>query len=516
MKIKLFILYAFLPFLVNAQNFKTTRIGEPDYDFNNANGLYISGGVSAISTGNGYMGISVESKRKMNLTFRLNKIHYSVTLFRYDKAYNLIKKNEISTDENEMGPIEPRLVLIHHLVYLIYYNQSDSGINVNIASINETDLGIQNVKKLLSLSLKNITAGRFSDFFSYYDLKIETSPDGNHLLFMFHSGINNDLYYASTDSRFNVLKTAMEKMEDYGDIRVNNVFVENDGSFYGSFFHKKHSTRHQCLFACTPGAPFKSVAVEENENLHYRQTFLVNGKQKDQLQFCGTTVNGDGNITGAIYQTLNKADFKVLDEMRSGIPQELLDRCDKDKYGWVNKKSAAIYGSFEFILNQTNNGSIVLAGTLKRFGSRLGRNNDFITLVITGPILVLVFAEKNIVFRRIPKVEEGGSQAFFPFAYKDKVILFYQDNEENLKTDMEKDKIVDCGKCVQYLIAAKVSSDGTISRSIVGTEKEPHALFNTNAEIIDESSFTFRFNDLKFRGGYYAYKDINYLMEIKD
>jgi hypothetical protein len=185
----------------------------------------------------------------------------------------------------------------------------------------------------------------------------------------------------------------------------------------------------------------------------------------------------NGNITGAFYTAFDTSATVVNDTKMVSFPPEILKLVDKDDQAKSGGSDPGLRSFFRInhIIPRTN-GTIDLiseacradlatkdiGASVRGTSSREIWNYDYEDI-----ININLDKQGNAIFTRIPKVQEGNTGApysYYPVVYKDKLILVYNDHEDNMTRDLSKAPEHVARAKDMVLVAATIDAKGNLSR----------------------------------------------------
>lgn len=208
----------------------------------------------------------------------------------------------------------------------------------------------------------------------------------------------------------------------------------------------------------------------------------------------------NGRITGAFYASFNGNSSEVKNPKMVAFDEELIRLVDKDGFASDNKSDPGLSSNFR--INQIlarPNGSVDLV-------------SEFYQLIVTTTYnpntrssttsyryfygdIVNTNIDKNgkATFTRVPKnqkfVNSNIFMGYFPFIYKDKLVLLFNDDKDNIERDLEKrpDDIMKFKNSV--LAAATIDAKGVMTRqAIFSNDDEDYIALPRNFTKISDNS----------------------------
>jgi hypothetical protein len=191
----------------------------------------------------------------------------------------------------------------------------------------------------------------------------------------------------------------------------------------------------------------------------------------------------NGNVNGAFYAVFDGATAEVKNPKMAAFPPEMITLVDKDNFGSDKDSDPGLYPGFRimYIMNR-NNGSVDLISEYFRmdivteYNPNTGRTTSYPRYNYGDIINTNIDRDGKAVFTRIPKNQKLSYApiflGFYPILYKDKLVLLYNDDKDNLERDIEKkpDDISNFKRSV--FLAATIDAKGNVSRQSIYSHKD--------------------------------------------
>lgn len=209
----------------------------------------------------------------------------------------------------------------------------------------------------------------------------------------------------------------------------------------------------------------------------------------------------NGRITGVFYTSIDPAVSEVKNPKMEDFPGDLISLVDKDGFGSDGKSDPGLYQHFKIrhILAR-DNGSVDLVAEYYRLDIRTYYNAQSHTTTTTYYYYYGDVVNTNIdktgkaVFTRVPKNQKFANatlfMGFFPLVYKDKLVLLFNDDKDNIDRDLSKapDDVMKFNKSA--LVAATINDKGVLSReSIYDNDDEDYVVLPRNTSRIDDHTY---------------------------
>jgi hypothetical protein len=409
-----------------------------------------------------------DNKLQLAYTFKLSKTRYAIKLHRYDGSSKEVKQNHLFKGERMFGPLPPLVKVISNVPYLIYPQFQEDGKSIQIlaSEIEPKELTIKEPKQLLQLDIEKIGFFKAGELLNKFKLILELSPDKSKLLCFWSSGVDND-YYTSVLNAAD-LKPLWNKKETVlqaSKILVNAAVVDNNGRVFVSYKPDSDKDEYNNHIAvCQAGKRPKDIEIKLPDGRRPYQAIVVASKN-GAVHIGGTYASISDFLSGVFYQSLS-AELKMSKAQTTDFTDDLIRHLDKvDKGSWASIKPKK-HGLMLFKMQgyELEDESLSLIGEFRGFDVRPSGHNA----VLSGSMINLHFDGSKTTIGYIPKYRASfGStigDSYYAFPYKNQLLIFYNDYEDNLKLDTWDKFEMSNNYTKTVLVAASMESDGKIKR----------------------------------------------------
>lgn len=209
----------------------------------------------------------------------------------------------------------------------------------------------------------------------------------------------------------------------------------------------------------------------------------------------------NGNLNGVFYTTFDGNASEVKDPKMVEFPADLIRLVDKDNFGSDKKSDPGLYPHFKIRhIIVRNNGSVDLISEYYRLDIVTSYNPSTHTSTTYynykyGDIVnTNMDKDGKAIFTRVPKNQKFTNAniflGYYPLLYKDKLVLLFNDDKDNVDRDLEKapDDVMKFKKSV--LVAATIDEKGSLSRqAIYSNDDDDYITLPRNTEKISESTY---------------------------
>ncbi len=261
--------------------------------------------------------------------------------------------------------------------------------------------------------------------------------------------------------------------------------------------------------------------------IHKLKVTTDNGKN---LSLFGLYKNRyNGYIAGFLVANIDKETNQVTTTNQSTFPQELIDQVKKDNQGSNRSKDPGLGSEFTLaqIVDKTDgskdylleySSEVFVQGSSYYDNGMWHQNPSFWRYNYGNIIDLAVKTNGNVVITRIPKMQSTINVRFFSnfkaLSYKDKILLFYNDEDNNLTRDITKkpESVSRFEKSV--LVMATIDDKGSLERSVIQENKDAK-LVTAIRECTLIDNFTIGLYAQRGVGFFTAAKDMAGILKIK-
>jgi hypothetical protein len=268
------------------------------------------------------------------------------------------------------------------------------------------------------------------------------------------------------------------------------------------------------LYDETLAAPKEFVLQTGGKFIHTLQ--LTDDAQNKLSLFGLYKEKSGGNITGFLLADIDKNTREVKTSKMNPFPIELLDMVRVDKQGSNKEKDPGLSsyfslaqvvdrkdGSKDYLLEYSSAWLVTVSSS--RYSSYSYWQYDY------GDIIdINLKSNGSVILCRLPKMQSSKEKRNFSnfkaLPYKDKVVIFYNDERDNVDRDLNRkpDDISNFNKCV--FVMATIDSKGKMERQILFDHKDvPLSVAVRNSPLIGDN-----------RIGLYAQKNGGLFSAAKD
>lgn|GEM_PF-5621113 len=445
---------------------------------------------------------TIGSTNHLSYGFGWNKVRLGIEVVQYDSNMTELQKKSLSDGDRVYGPFFTDIQKINGKVYIIYHEVQEKNTVGNIMAVKiEPETMETEAPKIIG----SITATEYKLKFSeslQNSLKyfFVSSPDTKRNVVMLTTG-DSRCFISVLDENMNVLWSRLQDLAQFGDYEFKSVNIDNSGNVYVAYklYGSKDdvsNSKNRIAIIREKGKPtdlilnLKTVTASDLQVLPSKDNSFVHvaGTYMDNSNFAF--------IKGVFYTRLNTANFKLDEIKTTAFPRELISRFEKD--GWAESKgnSSGLRRQFTPRFFEKGDGVLDMIAEFRSVSTVTEIRSDNTRRIkgyynFSGDILNVSFETNEPVFSRIPKYRRsaesmiGDSYTAIPF--QNKVIIFYDDNDDNLKKVITESPSNSNVYKNLVLVAAIVEPDGTVTRKLVLDMKDENYLAVTESMIKDGS-----------------------------
>ena len=363
----------------------------------------------------------------------------------------------------------------------------------------------------LKASGRVITLGTFDAISSgkQANISYQLSSDSSKIL-MFglaphKNNKDNEKYYLGIyDENMNKLwdKTVeLPYQEKY--ITILNYLVTNDGKVGVIIKHYDQEVNRESIKdngERVPAYKTKLLLYEKDAAKPFEYILNINNKFVHSLQITddkATTMNlfgmykekYNGHVNGFFTTSINLITHEIQTKNIMAFPQELVELVKTDKQGSDKEKDPGFYDAFNFV--QTIDRADGSKDYLVEFRQIIyhevrDRNYSYSYYEYKNGDIIDISVKKDdkYVICRIPKMQDitntSSFNSFKALTYNDKLILYYNDDKDNVERDLAKkpETMSNAKKCI--FMMATVDAKGNLNRNMVFNHKDVELTVATN------------------------------------
>jgi hypothetical protein len=409
------------------------------------------------------------------------------------------------------NPVGLRLQKIAGKAYIIYQEiHGNSVSNVMAAEIDTISLSVKEPRTITNIETVNYTAKLSPENTDGYDFYFKVSNDENNVMIVLsNSKTESQLFVAMLDKDLNIVWQKLEQINADDDIvSIKDACIDNKGNVYVAYRlfegdrNKLPPKNLNHILILNKGKKIKDQPIDLGE-AYSKSINLLPSKTDGIIHFAGYYFVSDFQSLQGVYSgRLNINELKVQNLRKDAFPSSMISQLDKD--GWASSKGAA--PGLKFVLYarllELENGNLDVISEFRT--SNPGTNY---VAIISGSIVNAYIDPLQTSFSWIPKYRASSTylngDSFSAFSLNDKILVFYNDNEDNLKKDITEPAGTSNVYKNVVMVGAVIQSNGIITRNIViDQQKENYMAFTEYIEKIDDNLFWIPLYKVKSLGGF--------------
>jgi hypothetical protein len=403
---------------------------------------------------------------------KLYDLNFAITISKFDRSMNEIKKFELQNGEKVFGPLEPELFLLNNKLCLAYF-QSDnnkSSFSLYLTLVDDNDLITKETKKICTIQQENVGIFKMESVVKSGLVYIAASSDNTKALIVCKASPNTVQAFV-IDNNLNLIHQSKVHTAAT-EFNIPSAVLTNDG-LECFVLKSKDETRAVCI---NPEGRKIETRLNASGNLSPYQTTASLSRDGKNIFICSTTTlsgDNDMNCNGLLLSQLDCNTLRLSKPLAYEFPPEVLEALSLKGGGGKHKKEYFIY-NFTPNVMELDNGNIVVLGspenesTSSSMKMSMDMNNnmqwrDVATSTLeVGPVIAF-FPDKNgktfeyaaiprkINFSRSAQSGTGAIKlvqapgishsyaSFIATAIGDEIVILYDDDENNVnKGDLEK------------------------------------------------------------------------------
>jgi hypothetical protein len=209
----------------------------------------------------------------------------------------------------------------------------------------------------------------------------------------------------------------------------------------------------------------------------------------------------NGNINGAFYATFDGNSSEVKNPKMVEFPSDMIRLVDKDNFGSDKESDPGLYSNFRINhIMARSNGSVDLIAEYYRlvvttsYNPQTHTSTTYYNYKYGDIVNTNIDKDGKASFTRIPKNQKYTNAnlflGYYPLVYKDKLILLFNDDKDNVDRDLEKapDDVMKFKQSV--FVAATIDAKGNLKReAIFSNDDEDYITMPRNTTRISETNY---------------------------
>ncbi|MEO5647868.1 MAG: hypothetical protein ABIQ56_05865 [Chitinophagaceae bacterium] len=427
----------------------------------------------------GVLALFAKSKKRGLLSFSRN---ISLQLLKFNKDLTIAKEVELADLEREEAYIDFIRINNHYYFIKQEYIKSDKSLLMQAVELDPKTMKLREAKTLATydVSMDENNRGFFGsskDGFAYkVDLVI--SPDSTTFGLFYIPSVKRK---ENVTAQYIVMDENLKKLQsneyDFGvtekKMEINTILIDKKGTAY--FNYDVYDDKDSKSFKRVNGekVPAYSSHLLIMENKKKTDIILDNENRFIKKITLGEDVRGNvsvfafyKNFYRGNYAGVCRASLQELTTTKTSLPfrffdfpQDILDKVDNDRQAKNNGDNKGIDTEFEFrtvVRNADNDFHLIMEyDRLQVITTVVNGHTQTTYRRYYGDIIVATLHKDDVVFTRLPKMQEsaygansgdfllsGGRKQFVysydAVVYRDKLLLFYNDDEDNVTRDLAK------------------------------------------------------------------------------
>lgn len=418
--------------------------------------------------------------------------YYSgVELVQFNSAMEEIKRVDLSEGNSIYYTSMRMLKKINDKLYFIYETKPAKNEAANIMAIEvkpqTLEVGPPQIISALAATERKFKFG--DDFYPYPENYSAVSFDEHRFAIMV-PGKGNNIFISVMDDKMKLLWSRVIEINTYKDNFLQSISVNNNGDVYLAYrvlYAEKMEAKNRNRYAVyTADAKSFDYSIDLGNDVA-KQMMMIGSKGDNQMHILGSYHDDreHSNILGMFHAEINSSDgYKPGTSRKEGFSEQLVSRAALGEWGSTKEKKYGLFHSFWL------NGYALEDGAFSMIGEFHRSEPGPMGYAISGPIFNIYFGKTTSSSVFIPKFRRSTAttigSSYHAFPYQDKIIIFYNDNPENLKKELSESPAGSSNYSNLVLVAAVVGPNGSVKRQIA-TDLQQDSYLGLTEVMIDVS-----------------------------
>ena len=378
-------------------------------------------------------------------------------------------------------PLGLRFQMAGNRVYLIYQEMGKKGEvgNILASEIDTNNLKIAEPKTIGDLAKAGYTFTLSNENYRGHKFYWKHSPDHKKTVALVCNDVTAaEFYMAVFDQNLNLIWDGKQTLETPSNEVLNkDVCIDNNGNVYLAY---RINPRNRQVKA----SELNRVGIYQNNKRRIEHKLdLGNGAAHEMRLLASAdgsaihvsgyyTDDGSGALKGSFYTRIKTSDATAETIRKDVFPASIIELFANDR--WADKKTG-LHNTISTKVIELEDGTLNMTGEF--------RSTDQMTIgkmvVYSGSLLNVYFGKAGTSVTRIPKFRVSAAStvgdSYSAFPYKQNVIIFYNDNDNNLNKDISASPARSSNYSNVVMVAAVIGPSGEVTRSkVIDLQKEDY------------------------------------------
>jgi len=454
---------------------------------------------------------------------KLYDMKYAITLAKFDRSMKKISELTLENGSKVFGPLQPRLLLINNKLCLAYFRSDEnSSFDLYLSLVDDKNLKLIEPKKICTIQQENVGIFKLESVIKSGMVFFTSSANNNKTLVSCNSAPNTILDFV-VDSELNMIKKSVVHTNTT-DFKITKAALTKD-NLECLVLQSEEDTKLVCI---NPGGKKNEMKINlPGGSKPYNVNITESADSKYIYAYSSISASEEdgGGCNGFFLAQLDCSTMKSAAPRVYPFSPEFIEGICEKGGGTKHKKDYFMY-NFDARLIELPNGEVAIAGspqevsvdTRSKPASALNNKTrlESTTTQNTGPILVFFPDTHAKTFETavIPRssslsrsAESGSgivqivqspfvassSAGFIAMGSGNDILIFYNDNEDNLAKDVN-EKIVESHTTKNMVLAeALIDKDKKLQyRKQLGQNiKGAYTYFLGNVNPVSSSTLVF-------------------------
>ncbi|MFT3911962.1 MAG: hypothetical protein QM737_21230 [Ferruginibacter sp.] len=425
-----------------------------------------------------------------------------IDVVQYDMGMNEKKRVSLADEKTSYDELCMGIKKFNNKVYVITREDKKSA-NIIAVEVDPQNLTLSAPKIIAATENEGkkyqyLTA--FEDHTPHFEFTI--SPDG-HSAGLAIPAFEN-LFISILDENLNVIWGKSNEFKDYHRIYFEAFSIDNNHNAYFGYFvdyRTKLDVKDRYRYAVyTADSKVIDQGVDLGGDYVFRMYFVSTKSNGIAVTGGYLDTHSESNVHGLFTATLSdKNNFTLTNIARHPFSEALLIRANQERWGTTAKKQYGLIKNFTMEAFELEDGTLDVITEFH--GSEPMAS---VTWRIAGAIMNFHFGKNDSTVSYIPKIRRGQAtigESYHAFPYKNKMIIFYNDNPDNLNNDPSAKTYASDNYSSTVLVAATVNENGTFTRKQAAQKEDAFAAMPELMFEVSENSLMIPLQNIKGLGG---------------
>lgn len=404
-----------------------------------------------------------------------------IHLIQFD-SIRTVKESLLFGGEKKVGPLFSALKMVNHQLYVIYHETKEEKALGNVMAVRinpETLEAVDSPRVIAAIAATDLNIAYSAVTRRNIRFEFMTSVDGTKNMLLITADGKN-YYVSALDDHMNVIWGQKLTSKPEGSYEYKSCCIDNAGKVYVAYkiYNKEtesENAKSRIAVLDGSGKP-RELILDMGGEATARHILLKPSKYNNTIHVAGVYLSSAEaeRLTGCYQFSINTSDVKISKVEKVPFPDSLVRLIAEDGWGNTSSKEKK-YGvdvSLRTVVFEREDGNISLVNEMHKVTL-----TDRASFDIKGDIVYCYFNKEQSFFSRIPKYRVGSNvvtfaESYRAYLYKDKMLIFYNDNPDNLKKPLSASPAASDVLNRTVLVGVVIDAHGGMDRRIVIDRQE--------------------------------------------